>query len=572
VLLAHSLETDPQLPFESKLRTRGPISASSRRVTADAPRRRLKQAFRIVAIAALYVLAARAGLRLDAISGFATLVWPPTGIALAALLIGGFGLWPGVFLGAAIANVLTGAPIFVAIGIAVGNSLEAVFAAYALRRIPAFRLSLDCVRDVLGFILFAVALAPLIAATIGVTSLHLGGLVTRGAVGDTWRAWWLGDSIGAVLVAPIVMVWATKPVGIPRAGRLIEVCALTLAVAIAGLLLFVIPATRNDAPFNQAYVFYPFLIWSAVRFAQHGSVSMTFLVSVIAIWGTAMGHGPFTAATLHQSLFGLQTFMGVTAATFLVLGASTAERDQAVEDISAAHEIAANANRAKADFLAVVSHELRTPLNAIAGYSELLAIGIDGPLSQKQADAVARIRRNQQHLLELIDEVLSFAKIEAGRSRLVSERVPVAEAFDSIDPLVQPQLLQKGLRLDRGPIEEDLSVQADPAKLRQILLNIVVNAIKFTPATGQILLEATRIGNDVMLSVTDTGIGVSADKLPRIFDPFFQVDSKMTREYPGVGLGLTIARDLARAMNGNVRFESELGKGSVVSVTLPSSG
>jgi signal transduction histidine kinase len=117
-----------------------------------------------------------------------------------------------------------------------------------------------------------------------------------------------------------------------------------------------------------------------------------------------------------------------------------------------------------------------------------------------------------------------------------------------------------------------LSVQADPAKLRQILLNVVVNAIKFTPAEGQIGLYATRAGNDVVLSVSDTGIGVPPDKVAHIFDPFFQVDSKMTREYSGVGLGLTIARDLARAMNGDVEFASEVGKGSVVSVTLPSAG
>ena len=541
-------------------------------MTADAPSRHLKQTVRIVAIAALYVLAARAGLQLDAISGFATLVWPPTGIALAALLLGGYRLWPGIFIGAAIANVLTGAPILVAIGIGVGNSLEAVLGAYALTRIPGFRPSLGRVRDVIGFILVAGALAPPIAATIGVTTLHLGGLVTRAAIGDTWRAWWLGDSIGAVLVAPVILVWATKPVGIPPTRRLMEVWALTLAVVVAGLLLFVLPATRNAAPFNQAYVFYPLLMWAAVRFAQHGSVSMTFIVSAIAIWGTALGHGPFTAATLHQSLFGLQTFMGVTAATFLVLGASTADRDQAVEDISGAHEVAANANRAKANFLAVMSHELRTPLNAIAGYSELLALGIDGILSPKQSDAVARIRRNQQHLLELIDEVLSFAKIEAGRNRLVSERVLVAEAFDNLDPLVQPQLLQKGLRLDRGPMEDGLSVQGDPAKLRQILLNVVVNAIKFTPAGGQIRLLATRTGHDVVLAVVDTGIGVPPDKVAHIFDPFFQVDSKTTREYSGVGLGLTIARDLARAMNGDIAFESEVGKGSVVSIMLPSAG
>jgi signal transduction histidine kinase len=531
--------------------------------------RPVARAIRIAAIAVLYVLAARAGLQLDAISGFATLVWPPSGIALAALLLGGYELWPGIFLGAVIANVLTGAPILAALAIGVGNTLEAVIGAYLLRRIPGLRLSLDRVPDAIGLIFLAAAIPPVVASTIGVASLHLGGIVARDAIGATWRAWWLGDVIGAVLVAPLVMVWASSGVRISRGSRLVEASALTLAVLAASLFIFVIPATRNAVPFNQAYVFYPLLVWAAVRFGQHGAVSTTFLVSVIAIWGTAMGHGPFASSNLHASLFALQTFMGVTAATFLVLGASTAERNQAVQDISAAHEVAAHANRAKAQFLAVMSHELRTPLNAIAGYSELLEMGVNGTLSEKQADAVTRIRRNQEHLLDLIDEVLSYAKLEAGNTEILAETVPVAEAFDALDPLVEPQLRHKKIDLRRGVLEEPLLVTADRAKLRQILLNIVMNAIKFTPQGGEIRLDARRAGNNVVISATDTGIGVSAEKIPRLFEPFFQVDSNMTREYAGVGLGLPIARDLARAMGGEVTFASEPGKGSVVSIILP---
>jgi signal transduction histidine kinase len=532
-------------------------------------RNNLARPVRIAVIAILYVVAARAGLRLDAISGFATLVWPPTGIALAALLLGGYELWPGVFIGAVIANVLTGAPVFVALSIGVGNTLESVVGTYALRRVPGFRLSLDRVPDALGFIFLAAAMSSVVAATIGVVSLHLGGLVPRGALPITWRAWWLGDSIGAVLVAPLVMVWASRRLRLPPMRQLVEASVLTAAVVVASLLIFFVPAARIGAPFDQAYVFYPLLMWAAVRFDQHGAVSITFLVSVFAIWGTAMGHGPFVATTLHQSLFALQTFMGVTAATFLLLGASTAERDQAVEDISAAHEVAANANRAKAEFLAVMSHELRTPLNAIAGYSELLEMGIDGALSPKQADSVARIRRNQQHLLGLIDEVLSFAKLEAGRSEIVAVPVPVSDAFDALEPLIEPQVRHKKVELQRAAVESDLVVQADPAKLSQILLNVVINAIKFTPTGGRIRLEAERDGNNVVIKVSDTGIGVSPDKVARIFEPFFQVDSRTTREYAGVGLGLPIARDLARAMGGEVTFDSVVGKGSVVSVTLP---
>ncbi|MDQ3673512.1 MAG: HAMP domain-containing histidine kinase, partial [Gemmatimonadota bacterium] len=330
------------------------------------------------------------------------------------------------------------------------------------------------------------------------------------------------------------------------------------------------PDDRNGL-FNQAYVYFPLLTWAAIRFGQHGAVSTTLLVSIIAVWGTATGNGPFVDATLHASLFGLQTFMGVSAATFLVLGASTSERDRVRDDLSAAHDVAAKANRAKADFLAVMSHELRTPLNAIAGYSEILTMGVSGPLTPKQAEAVGRIQRSQAHLLTLIDDVLNFVRIEAGTTKLQPRTVLVTAAFEEVELIVQPELTRKKLSLDRVPFDDELEVHADPNKLRQILLNVVGNAIKFTPSEGRITLGASRENEMVVMTVTDTGIGVPADKITQVFDPFFQVDARTTREYSGVGLGLAIARDLAHAMGGEIRFDSELGKGTVVSVVLPRS-
>lgn len=529
----------------------------------------VKETGRIAAIAVLYILAARAGLQFGAVSGFAALVWPPTGIALAALLLGGYRLWPGIFLGALVANAWTGAPIPVALGIATGNTLEALVGVYALRRLPDFRLSLDRVRDAIALILLAAGLSTLVSATIGVTSLHLGGIVPRGQIAETWRAWWLGDAMGALLVAPAVLVWVTRPPGIPPSRRLLEASALTILMIIFSLLIFMLSENSNGGLSSYPYVSLPLLIWAAIRFGQHGAVSMTLLVSIIAVWGTAIGQGPFVHPTLHDSLFALQTFLGLTAATFLILGASTSERDRVRNDLSAAHDVATRANRAKADFLAVMSHELRTPLNAIAGYSEILTMEVTGPLTEKQADAVSRIQRSQQHLLALIDDVLSFAKIEAGTNKLDSRPVRVVQAFDELEPLVQPELLRKRIALERGPFDAELEVKADPNKLRQILLNIVGNAIKFTAADGRIRLAASRDDNVVVMTVTDTGIGVPADKLSQVFEPFFQADAGTTREYSGVGLGLAIARDLARAMGGEIHFESALGQGSVVSLVLP---
>ena len=531
----------------------------------------LKLAGKIAGIAALYVLAARGGLQLESISGFATLVWPPTGIALAALLLGGYQLWPGIFIGAVVANMLTGAPPLVAVGIGVGNTLEALLGTYLLLRLVDFRPAIERVQDAIGFVLFAAVFSPMVSATIGVTTLRLGGLVSSTELADTWRAWWLGDAIGALVVAPPVLVWTARPV-FPARRHLVEVATLTIAVVGLSLLSFQRPPGGVGGPLSRAYELFPFLIWAAIRFGTHGAVSTSFLVSVFAIWRTVTGHGPFIQPTLHASLFALQSFIGVTAATLLILGAATAERERATRELKVAHKIAAAANQAKAEFLAVMSHELRTPLNAIAGYAELLKLEVTGALNEKQTDAVARIQRNEQHLLGLIDDVLSFARAEAGTTKVEARPLPIGGELAALEPILHPLLVRKNLELVCEPGDSMLEVRADPLKLRQILLNIVGNAIKFTPNGGSIRLAAATRNENVVITVSDTGIGVPSDKLAQIFEPFFQVDSGTTREYQGVGLGLAIARDLARAMGGDIYFDSTEGRGSVVTVVLPRNG
>ena len=524
----------------------------------------------VAGVATVYVLAARAGLTLDAVSGFASLVWAPTGIALAAVLLAGGRIWPGVFIGALVANVITGAPVLAAAGIAAGNTLEAVVGAYALRRVPGFRLELDSLRDVFALIVLAALLSTMISATIGVASLYFAGLTPQANVAVTWRTWWTGDAIGAILVAPLILVWAAPPRTPLLSRRLGEAAILVLGLLVASLIVLTLSVSWGGGPLSHAYVFFPLLMWAAIRFGQRGAVTATVLVSAIAMAATVLGRGPFIQPTLHGSLLALQTFMGITGATFLVLGASISERERSREQLRAARDIAREANRAKAEFLAVMSHELRTPLNAIAGYAELLSLGLSGPLNQKQGDAVVRIRTNQQHLLALIDDVLSFARIEAGNTPIKPEPVPVCEALDSLEALLRPDLVRAELTYVWNRCDASLVAQADPIKLRQILLNVLGNAIKFTPAGGRIELSARQSGDRISICVSDTGIGIPAEKIDRVFDPFFQAQSGTTREYPGVGLGLTISRDFARAMGGDIRIESEPNEGCKVTIDLSS--
>ncbi|HEY6931580.1 MAG TPA: MASE1 domain-containing protein, partial [Thermoanaerobaculia bacterium] len=179
-----------------------------------------------ILLTALYVLLAKLGLQIHAINHFATLVWPPTGLGLVALLVLGIRFWPSIVLGAFLANLWTGAPIAVALGIAAGNALEAVAGAYLLRTIPGFRSSLDRLTDVLGLVGLAAVLSSMIAATIGVSSLVLGGVLSSDRFVPTWRAWWLGDAIGDLVLAPLLLTWGYARKPLPSRARIWEGSAL----------------------------------------------------------------------------------------------------------------------------------------------------------------------------------------------------------------------------------------------------------------------------------------------------------------------------------------------------------
>jgi signal transduction histidine kinase len=232
------------------------------------------------------------------------------------------------------------------------------------------------------------------------------------------------------------------------------------------------------------------------------------------------------------------------------------------------------ANAAKMQFLAVMSHELRTPLNAIGGYAELIELGMYGPVTPEQVNAIERIRNSQQHLLGLINSVLNFAKVEAGRVEYMIESTPVAEAVRNVKSLIAPLASSQGITLESSICDESMIVRADTEKLRQVLLNLLSNAIKFTSAGGKIMISCTQItiagtATRVLIHVSDTGRGIAQGELEQVFDPFVQVGRRLANAEGGSGLGLAISRDLARGMGGDVTATSEIGVGSTFTVSLP---
>src|SRR5213080_4321608 len=280
---------------------------------------RLRYPTRLVAVAIGYLGAAKLGLLAAVAQKVVSSAWPPSGVALAALLLLGLRYWPGIAVGAFLLNWTSGVPAGGAAGIALGNTLEAVCAVWLLRRLVAFRPSLDRLRDVVGLVTLAALVSTTLSATIGIASLWASGMVERAALRHLWFVWWSGDALGDVLVAPLLLTWAraTRP-----AGRRPEAAALVALLVLLTALLW-------RSPVTYVYTVFPIVVWAAVRFGPRGSATATALIAGLMIWHTLRGLGPFATGTPTENLALVQTFLALASVTGLVLAATTAERGAA---------------------------------------------------------------------------------------------------------------------------------------------------------------------------------------------------------------------------------------------------
>lgn len=245
-----------------------------------------------------------------------------------------------------------------------------------------------------------------------------------------------------------------------------------------------------------------------------------------------------------------------------------AAQERAIEAARKA-AVSEEANRAKSQFLAAMSHELRTPLNAIGGYTELLAMGVRGPVNAAQKEDLQRIKRSQEHLLGIINDILNFSRIEAGQITYEYSKVRLCDVIEAVGHMIEPQAAAKRLELNVLECPIDVTAWADKSKVEQILINLLSNAIKFTEH-GKVTLECDwQDAQRVSIDVVDTGVGIPADHFERIFEPFVQVGRSLTQAQEGTGLGLAISRDLARGMGGDITVTSDQQKGSRFKLILP---
>ena len=515
----------------------------------------------------IYFIVGKLSLQLAFVHPSASPVWPPAGIALAALVVFGYRTWPAIFLGAFLVNVTTAGNIGTSLCIATGNTLEAVCGAWLVNQFAGGPRIFDRAQDVFKFAL-AVMVSTAVSPTFGVTSLAVGGLADWANYRAIWLTWWLGDATGALVVAPLLILWSIGPRWRLNPKRHLEVGLLLLVLLMLGEAVFGgwFPITARNYPIS--FICGPIVIWTAFRFSQRETATGIFIISAIAIWGTLQGFGPFVMETENQSLLIAQTFTAVLAITALALAAGMAEGRRAEAAIEQQKAVVEAANRTKDNFLAMLSHELRTPLTPVIAALDVLE---SVPSQSEDSKAsLAMIRRNVELESQLIDDLLDLTRIAKDKLQLKFDQIDAHQAISNVAEICRMEANARRLRVYLNLRAGAHHVTADVTKFQQIIWNLLKNAIKFTNENGEITISSSNPSPQVLtIIVGDTGIGIEPEILERIFDPFEQGDRSFQRRFGGLGLGLAISKSLAQAHGGTLAVASEgRDRGSTFVLTM----
>jgi signal transduction histidine kinase/ActR/RegA family two-component response regulator len=544
------------------------------------------------ALVLVYFLAGKLGLHFAFVHASASAVWPPTGIALAAVLLFGHRVWPAILVGAFFVNVSISGSIASSLGVAAGNTLEALTGAFLVVRYAAGVQAFDRARTLLRFMVLAGVISTAVSATIGAASLAVTGEAEWASLGAIWLTWWLGDAAGALLVAPLLLLWGTAPFPGPLLERPVEASLLFVVVAATGAVVFGHPGLGQ---YPLPFLCIPPLIWAAFRFGQREVATAVAVLSAIATIATVRGIGPFVMSSENESLLLLQAFMATIVALTLPISALVSERkaieeerslllarEQAsnvelesrvaaagaelarrLDEVQVAREQAEQASMAKSRFFAAASHDLRQPLHSLG----LFAAALEGHVFSGDAhDLVARVGDSTRALEALFNELLDLSRLDAGAVEVKPRNFALQELFDRLSLEFHGEAVERHLRMRFVPTP--LVTRADPVLVERVLANLVSNALRYTRAGG-VVIGARRRGTAVWLEVIDTGRGIPAEQQQQVFDEFFQIGNPGRDRRQGLGLGLAIVRRLVTLMGHQLSMHSVPGKGTHFRLVLP---
>jgi signal transduction histidine kinase/CheY-like chemotaxis protein len=514
----------------------------------------------VLLLAAVYFCAAKASLLLAIPPGYATAVWPPSGIALAAMLLFGKRIWPGIWIGAAATNLsIQGAPLL-ALLIASGNTLEAVVGAALIRRYIGTHGEFESGEAVFMFVALS-ALSALIAATIGSVSLVATGTIPPANFSSNAWTWFQGDASGMIILTPLILTWRLRRLQSWHKAQSIEAFGLGLSVLLVSTAIF-----ASDAHLPLAFLPLSFVVWAALRFDQRAVTAVIFAISAIGVLATLKNLGPFAVRSIDLSNFLLLTYTSTLVITGLALSAVIGQRKRAQLAVRSRVEELQSSERYINEFLAMLSHELRNPL---APMVNALALLRRDPGRRQHPPMLAIIERQVEHLSHIVDDLLDVSRITRGKILLHKQIADfsdiVSGALESIHPLIATRT-----HTVEAKLSAKLFVDADKTRLSQVVLNLINNAAKYTPSGGHIVVSLDRENTDAVLRVRDSGIGITPELLPKVFDLFMQGDRALDRSEGGLGIGLTVAKRIVEMHGGSiVAFSEGPGRGSEFVVRLP---
>lgn len=517
--------------------------------------------------ALVYVITGKIGLNLASLHASASPVWPPAGIALAAILLLGYRAWPAIFVGAFLVNLTTAGSIVTSVAIASGNTLEAVAGAWLVNRFAGGKNVFDRPQGVFKFALVA-AISAVVSPFFGVTSLALDGFAEWTKYGAIWVTWWLGDVTGDLIFTPLVLLWGIRWKLTWKKEEAMEVGVLLLLLALLSAVVFGGWLEISTKNYPIAFICGPIVLWTAFRFTQRETATGIFILSVLAVWGTVRGFGPFVGQSENQSLLTVQSWTAVLAITAMALSAGMAERRRIEQELQQQKSVVEAANRTKDHFLAMLSHELRTPLTPVI--SALESLETEPTQTDDAKASLGMIRRNIELETQLIDDLLDFTRIARDKMQLRLTSIDAHQAVSNVVEICRAEARSKNLNVHLNLRAKTSHVTADAAKFQQIIWNLLKNAIKFTPEGGDITISSDNPSDAVFtVSVRDTGVGMEPEVMQRMFDPFEQGNRSFEHRFGGLGLGLAISKSLAQAHGGTLTAQSDgSNRGSTFTLSM----
>lgn len=608
-------------------------------------------------LAVTYFVVSKLGLLLSIPPGYATAIWPASGIALGCLLIFGSHLWPGVLLGSLLVNLTVSYDIggvgpflvslIVPLSIGAGAAMQALLGATLIRKYVGFPNLLDDDRDVIRVLLLGAPLACLLNATWGSTTLFLSGAVSIETFSPTWWIWWVGDSIGVLIFLPLTLICFASPrkvwfsrlrtVGIPLIIAFAGTATiflltgsnswkiLTGALLITGLFgafLMVISghtikiellvkqrtaelqlSEQRLRMFAEAASDWFWEMGPDLRFTHFSKRSEDVVGVPISFhigktreeiageaattdkWKSHLkdleDHKPFSDFRYHrEGPDGQLHYLSATGKPvfddngdfqgYIGVGTDLTKQRKYEMQLQYAKEEAENANRAKTEFLANMSLELRTPLNSIIGFAEVLKLQMYGSLGHENySEYAADIHGSGIHLLRLISEILDVSKIEANQFDISEEEIDLAKLIQSSMRIVRERATSAEIVLSHEISGERALVLGDEVRLKQIILNLLTNAIKFTPPRGKVKAKVFFDDGAAVLQISDTGVGISKKDMPKVLAPFQQVGVDHNLATEGTGLGVYLSKRLTELHGGTFSIQSDVGEGTTVTVKFP---